>query len=265
MSASPVLYNALKAAIANPSALTELLTQLYSAGAFTDLALTGTLSLNSGSDIVFAGTTGQNEIRLTDNLADALSIKIISGADLMVFKTTDSAESLTLLSVGTQKLGFFGTTPAVQASAYTQTYSTADKTVAAPTAATLTDNSGGAAADGTIGVVTAPTALTDSTGGSASSTLAAITTFTPSVAWNGSSVFPSAADATAIAAAITSEKNSIASLAARQAEDRTAIVALTDAIKELSAQVNKLIADDLDVRQAVTAVIDDLQVFGLVL
>lgn len=223
MSASANLYNCLKAAMANPAALTELLTQLYSAGAFTDLALTGTLSLNSGSDIVFAGTTGQNEIRLTDNLADALSIKIISGADLMVFKTTDSSESLTLLSVGTQKLGFFGTTPVVQATAYTQTYSTADKTVAAPTAAALTDSSGGAAADGTIG---------------------AIGTFTPSVAWNGSSVYPSAADATSI---------------------NTRIVALTDAIKELSAQVNKVIADDLDLRQAVTSIIDDLQAFGLVL
>lgn len=52
-----------------------------------------------------------------------------------------------------QKIGFFNATPVVQPSAYTQTYSTADKTHAAPTAATLTDNSGGGATDNTIGAI----------------------------------------------------------------------------------------------------------------
>lgn len=67
---------------------------------------------------------------------------------------------------------------------YTQTYSTANRTVAAPTATapaaatvvaqtSITDNGGGAAADGTIAIVTAPTALTDNTTGAASATLAA--------------------------------------------------------------------------------------------
>lgn len=45
----------------------------------------------------------------------------------------------------TQKLGFYNATPIVQPSAYTQTYSTADKTHANATAATVTDNSGGTA------------------------------------------------------------------------------------------------------------------------
>jgi hypothetical protein len=45
----------------------------------------------------------------------------------------------------TQKLGFYNATPIVQPSAYTQTYSTADKTHANPTAATLTDNTAGTA------------------------------------------------------------------------------------------------------------------------
>lgn len=56
----------------------------------------GGISLTGGSDIAFAGSTGQNEITLTDNLADALSIKILAGADIMVVCTTNNAESLTI-------------------------------------------------------------------------------------------------------------------------------------------------------------------------
>jgi len=41
------------------------------------------------------------------------------------------------------KLGFLGATAVVQAGAYTQTYSTADRTQAALTSATITDSSGG--------------------------------------------------------------------------------------------------------------------------
>ena len=47
-------------------------------------------------DVQFTGTTGQSEIILTDNLADALSIKINGGNDLIVFKTTNSAEEVTV-------------------------------------------------------------------------------------------------------------------------------------------------------------------------
>lgn len=55
----------------------------------------------------------------------------------------------------TQKLGFFNATPIVQPSAYTQTYSTADKTHANPTAATLTMADGAGTNDNTIGAITA--------------------------------------------------------------------------------------------------------------
>jgi hypothetical protein len=44
--------------------------------------------------LTFDGTTGNNNLVVPDNLADALSIKIDSGADLMTFTTTDSAESV---------------------------------------------------------------------------------------------------------------------------------------------------------------------------
>lgn len=42
-------------------------------------------------------------------------------------------------------LGFFGATPVAKRSAYTQTFSTADKTHANPTAVALTDNTAGTA------------------------------------------------------------------------------------------------------------------------
>ncbi len=47
-----------------------------------------------GNDLTFDGATGLNNILVPDNLADGLSIAIPSGADLMTFTTTDSAESV---------------------------------------------------------------------------------------------------------------------------------------------------------------------------
>lgn len=61
------------------------------------------ITLTGGTDLIFSGTTGQNEVQLTDNLADALSVKIASGADLVVYTTTDNAEAVgvkTRLSIG---------------------------------------------------------------------------------------------------------------------------------------------------------------------
>lgn len=48
----------------------------------------------STARLVFSGTTGQSEIHLTDNLADALSIEISGSTDLLTFTTTDDAESV---------------------------------------------------------------------------------------------------------------------------------------------------------------------------
>lgn len=74
-------------------------------GTFRDITL---------ESIVMTGATGACELSLTDNLADALSVKIASGADLLVLDTTNSNEKITILSAVTQKLGFWGTTPVVQ-------------------------------------------------------------------------------------------------------------------------------------------------------
>ena len=119
-----------------------------------------------------------------------------SGTNLTLSGFLKTQGAGTQLGNGTSDtLGFFGATPVDQPSAYTQTYNTGNKTVANPTAATLTDNSGG----------------------TASQTIAAISD--------------------------SATKNAIASL--------------TD-------EVNKLVADNLDLRQAITSIIDDLQELGLV-
>lgn len=95
--------------------------------------------LIGGNDLRFTGATGESEIQLTDNLADALSIRIsTAGNDFIVFDSTDADEKLALAAHASMKLGFFAVTPAVRQSAYTQTYSTADKTHAVPTQTAVT-------------------------------------------------------------------------------------------------------------------------------
>ena len=79
----------------------------------------GNLTLGTGADLIFSGTTGQSEITFTDNLADALSVKITGGADMLVFDSTDSNEKLTILSATTQKLAFYGAAAVVQGAALT--------------------------------------------------------------------------------------------------------------------------------------------------
>jgi len=101
-----------------------------------------------------------------------------------------------MLAIGVQnntaagaRIGFFGVTPAVKPSAYTQTYTTADKTIANPTCVSMGD-------------------LVATTGG-----------------WGASS-----------------EAN----------------------FDKITAAVDQIIADNLDLRQGLTALIDDLQTLGLV-
>lgn len=68
-------------------------------------------------------------------------VTIADGKNIVLNTTTGT-------KIGTsasQKLGFFNVTPVVQPSAFTQTYSTSSASVPNPTAATLTDNSGGTA------------------------------------------------------------------------------------------------------------------------
>jgi len=123
-------------------------------------------STTFGSGLTFNGATTANVLAIPDNLADALNVK--EGANsYLKFTTTDSGE-LILVGVNlqladaknvvldtttgtkigtatTQKLGFYNATPVARPSAYTQTYSTADKTHANMTSSDLTDNTGGTA------------------------------------------------------------------------------------------------------------------------
>lgn len=108
------------------------------------------------------GTTGNNAVSVPDNLADAFSI--VEGANgYITITTTNSGEAIKLKknvvltdavtitnsanSTGTSlwgasdKGGFFGASPVTKRSAYTQTYSTADKTHANPTATTVATTS----------------------------------------------------------------------------------------------------------------------------
>lgn len=115
----------------------------------------------------FDGATGINEIRVPNNLADALSLECTAG-DLLTFDTSTGAivaafgagvrvnilGSAQIGNATTDLVAFHGSTPTDQCAAYTQTFSTADRTHASRTAAALTDNGGGAAADGTIAAIT---------------------------------------------------------------------------------------------------------------
>lgn len=86
-----------------------------------------------------------------------VDVTLAEGVDLTLGTTTG-----TKIGTGaTEKLGFYGATPVVQRTAYTQTYSTADKTHANPTAAVLTDNGGGGATDNTIGAITGDQSVKD--------------------------------------------------------------------------------------------------------
>lgn len=91
--------------------------------------------------------------RLTiDNAGD---FTFFDGADFILGTVTGTK----IGTATTQKIGFFNATPIVRPTAYTQTYSTADKTVAARTAAALTNNTGGTIST-TLAAITAGAAYT---------------------------------------------------------------------------------------------------------
>jgi hypothetical protein len=60
------------------------------------------LIMTGAAPLVFTGTTGQPEIHLTDNLADALSIEISGSTDLLTFTTTNNAESVSPIGLRTR-------------------------------------------------------------------------------------------------------------------------------------------------------------------
>lgn len=142
---------------------------------------------------------------------------------------------------------------------FTQTYSTANATVAAPTGvaigASLTDNTGYSGThDDTLAATTLPAVLVDNSGGvSGGNTIAVIT----QVANAGS------ADIAPTAAAI-------ATLAAKLAEYRTMLDVVLQNQSDIAQKVienvtlgNALVADDLDNRQSINSLIDAAQAAGI--
>jgi hypothetical protein len=127
----------------------------------------GSLTLNAGlasgtgtSNIVFQ--TGQSAAsgvlqtlttRLTIN--NAGDFTFADGVDFIVGSTNGTKFG----TATTQKIGFYNATPIVRPSAYTQTFATADKTMAARTAAALTNNTGGTVST-TLAAITAGAAYT---------------------------------------------------------------------------------------------------------
>lgn len=158
------------------------------------------------------------------------NLKLAPAGDVYVGTKDIITDEVTGTKIGTataQLLGFWNATPVNQPDAYTQTYAVANKTHAARTAATLTDNSGGAGADGTIDAI--DTVITDP------------------------------ADTPADADYLRDD------LVANTIPDiEASLQNCADAIAELADQVNKLIADQVDTAQAVNALIDDLQEVGIV-
>jgi hypothetical protein len=111
---------------------------------------------NTATTIVNAEQAGARTYTIPDAGASASFLMtegdqtLGDGKDIAVGTTTG-----TKIGTGsTQKLGFFGATPVVQQSAYTQTYSTADRTHASPTASALTVTDGAGTNDNTIGAIT---------------------------------------------------------------------------------------------------------------
>lgn len=105
--------------------------------------------VNHSITVEASTTTNANGANLTLQAGDANG----SGTD-GVATVGGSHTSAVQLSASGKKLGFFGTTPVVQAGAYTLTYSTASRTSANLTSHTITDSSGGTASISAIPLLT---------------------------------------------------------------------------------------------------------------
>lgn len=116
---------------------------------------TGTDDIKLGSTVTFAddikleankdlrGDAGTGEVDLslmTGTFKTPTGITTIKGHLTMTDAKNIALDTTTGTKIGTatnQKLGFYNTTPVVQAGAYTQTYATADKTHAAMTSSDM--------------------------------------------------------------------------------------------------------------------------------
>ena len=94
-----------------------------------------------------ANRVGKYKVSKRDNelLIDDASTISTTGTNLTLSGNLTVNGNTSIGNATSDLIGFFGATKVNQPGAYTQTYSTGDKTVDNPTAGTLTDNSGGTA------------------------------------------------------------------------------------------------------------------------
>lgn len=163
--------------------------------------------------------------------------------------------------------------------AYTQTYSTPNRTVAAPTAAapaaatatapvTLTDSTGlSGTHDDTLAATTVPAALTEGAGAIGGSNDGDLPALVDPAGDAGASVIAgireNATKINAILTLLAVMAQNQSDVAQKVIELRTSVAALLVDDAAIATSATALVADDLDNRQTITALIDDLQANGL--
>ncbi len=193
--------------------------------------------------VVFDGATGVNEVRVPTNLVDALSLESSAG-DIFTVDTSTGAVvfnfsadvrvnvlgSAQIGNATTDLVAFHGSTPTDQCAAYTQTYATADRTHANPTAiaAALT--------------ATNPTAITE---------------YTPHASGGTTVTSNGATDLDTTAAALNTLVDECQALEIIVSAD------IADMVTQ-KAIIDAVIVDLADLKQLVNSIIDDLQEKGLV-
>jgi len=217
--------------------------------------------------------------------------KNINGAATLVLSTQDGGVELIWGGTTWERDAVTAGMGAVVASgiSFTQTYSTADGTIAALTTTALTDNGGGAA-DGTVASMAPPTTLTDSTGlsGSHDDTLAA-TTVPAALTENAGAIggvsdgdLPALVDPAGDAGAsviagireCATRINALGTLAGVVAQNGsdtaqkvieivTLLATIQNNFKELTTQITAIQADLLAMKKNDNRIIDAMQAGGL--
>ena len=186
---------------AQPANTVELVALLSAVGL---RASGGNPALNIGTGALTCGAA---------NLGGAVAIA--DGQNVAVGSTVGTM----LATTATQKLGFWGASPAAQPSGAAQ--------------AALIDNTAGDVSVFTLDLPGVPSALTDGSGGSASSAIATATNTSALTDGSGGSA------STALAAiADASTANAVASLASQLAAQRALNTVLINAVASLAAKVN---------------------------
>ncbi len=169
------LYGAGHATLAGDVVIRDATTNVWaydkSANTLVQGLSTATVHTVKGAELIAeAATAGNfllNKSENTGSLEITADVATGTGANIFIYGAAGAdAGAMHLRSAGTTRfkinatgLGFYGVTPVARASAYTQTYATADKTHSNATAAALTVVDGAGTNDGSIAAITADTSV----------------------------------------------------------------------------------------------------------